>query len=119
MEIGKADFSAYEYQSPIELIVNQVRTEQEDCVVRVVQEMGVNVDKDELLRALRYDRDQYERGYKAGYAHREMKIVRCKDCKHYDPKDDYCNVWGDMFAHWEEYDPVDPDGFCNRGEWND
>lgn len=45
-----------------------------------------------------------------------QEVVRCRDCKHYDPEQCYCNVWGDMFVHWEECDPVDPDGFCNRGE---
>ena len=59
------------YESPIELVVSQFQTEiikqQENQVYRAVQNVGVNVDKAELLRALSYDRDQYEKGYADGY----------------------------------------------------
>ena len=112
MESGKIDFSGMDYKSPVELFVGKAQVEIENHVVSVVQKMGVNVDKDELLRALRYDREQYEKGYKAGYGRREMEIVRCKDCKHFYEKEDYCNVW-------EEYDPVEPNGFCHHGEVKD
>lgn len=70
------------YQSPIELIEMQMNTQMENNIIRVIQEMGIKVDKDELLQALHYDREQYEKGYIAGYAHRELEIVRCKDCIH-------------------------------------
>ena len=82
MKIDNPDLIADSYNSPIELIEGQLHTEIEDNVIRVVQEMCVNVDKEELFRALRYDRDQYEKGYNAGYMHRELEIVRCKYCKH-------------------------------------
>ena len=59
------------YESPIELVVSQFQTEiikqQENQVIKAVQSVGVNVDKAELLRALSYDRDQYEKGYADGY----------------------------------------------------
>lgn len=59
------------YESPIELVVSQFQTEiikqQENQVIKAVQNVGVNVDKAELLRALSYDRDQYEKGYADGY----------------------------------------------------
>lgn len=59
------------YESPIELVVSQFQTEiikqQENQVIKAVQSVGVNVDKAELLRALAYDRDQYEKGYTDGY----------------------------------------------------
>lgn len=80
--IGKSGFSVY--QSPIELIVDKVRMEQDEYVVRCVQKMGVNVDRDELIRALMYDRDQYEQGYADGRWARDSEIVRCKDCIHRD-----------------------------------
>lgn len=42
-------------------------------------------------------------------------LVRCRDCKHrYD--DGYCEVWGDSFYHWEEFDEVPEDMFCGHGE---
>ena len=56
------------YNSPITMIVDQMRVQQEGEVFKVVQNVGVTVDKDELLKALAYDRDQYEKGLKDGYA---------------------------------------------------
>jgi len=59
------------YEPPIELVVSQFQNEiikqQENQVFQVVQNVGVNVDKAELLRALAYDRNQYEKGYGDGY----------------------------------------------------
>lgn len=56
------------YKSPIELIIKdyhmQIVKQQEDNVYRAVQEYGVTVDKEELVKALQYDRNQYEKGYK-------------------------------------------------------
>ena len=55
-------------------------------ILKAVQNVGVNVDKEELLKALQYDRGQYQKGYDD----RDAKIVRCKDCKHRPVKpDDY------------------------------
>ena len=58
------------YKSPIELITKPIYTkmleEQENHVFRTIQETGVNVDKEELLKALKYDREQYNKGYMDG-----------------------------------------------------
>lgn len=54
------------YNSPIEMIIGNMQMQQEGEIIRAVQEIGVNVDKDELLKALQYDRGQYEKGYKDG-----------------------------------------------------
>lgn len=51
------------YKSPIEIIQGQMQTQLEGEILRAVQQVGVNVDKAELLRALNYDRQQYEKGY--------------------------------------------------------
>ena len=69
------------YQSPIDQIVSEIQTRYEDGVLKAVQNVGFNVDKDELLRALQYDRDQYTKGRADGYMQRDAEIVRCKDCK--------------------------------------
>lgn len=65
------------YQSPIELIQTQMEGQLIDTIYEAVMNVGVNVDKEELLKALAYDRDQYQKGY----ADREQEIIRCKDCK--------------------------------------
>lgn len=57
------------YESPIKIIQiahNQLNHEFDDEVGRVVMEVGIDVDKDELLKALAYDRDQYEKGFRDG-----------------------------------------------------
>ena len=51
------------YKSPIDELINDVVTEEENAVVRAVVKCGINVDKDELVKALAYDRGQYEKGY--------------------------------------------------------
>jgi hypothetical protein len=51
------------YQSPIEIIYGEITSSMENDIIKVVQKYGINVDKEELLRALRYDRDQYNKGY--------------------------------------------------------
>lgn len=55
------------YKSPIEITCGQLYTQieggAENTVLRVTRDMGVNVDKEELLKALQYDREQYEKGY--------------------------------------------------------
>ena len=54
------------YISPIEIISREMQTRFEDNVFKAVIEQGVIVDKDELIKALKYDRDQYEKGYTDG-----------------------------------------------------
>lgn len=66
------------YQSPVDLIISEMNMRMDGEIFKAVQNVGVNVDRDELIKALRYDRDQY----KKGYADRDEEIVRCKDCKH-------------------------------------
>ena len=57
-----------------------------------MQRVGINVDKDKLLIALRQDaeryREAYANGYDTGYEKRDEEIVRCIDCK-------YGNWWSD------------------------
>lgn len=56
-----------EYKSPIQTIVGQIEMTMEGETLKACQRVGVNVDKDELVKALNYDRQQYERGFRAGY----------------------------------------------------
>lgn len=58
------------YESPIELIATEVSSqldmEMGQMIYKAVQGVGVNVDKFELEKALRYDRHQYKKGYEDG-----------------------------------------------------
>lgn len=55
--------AGFNYQSPIELIQGNLQTQIENNCVKAVQSYGFNVDKEELRKALEYDRNQYEKGY--------------------------------------------------------
>ena len=59
------------YRSPIELIeetvINNIESAKEEAIFGAVTNVGVNVDKEELLRALSYDREQYRSGFSDGY----------------------------------------------------
>lgn len=59
------------YQSPIELfttnpMIEQLRNEADELVVRAVANADVKVDKEELIKALKYDREQYMKGFADG-----------------------------------------------------
>ena len=55
------------YKSPIEIIIGQMKTIYEDGIFRAIQNVGINVDREELLKALEYDRGQFEKGWKEGF----------------------------------------------------
>ena len=58
------------YESPIEIMVGEMVTKMEQdrerCVISYLQKEGINVDKKELIRALRHERNQYRKGYLDG-----------------------------------------------------
>lgn len=65
------------YKSPIEVIMSDIHMKVEGEIYKAVQRAGVDVDKEELIKALRYDRGQYQKGY----SDRDAEIIRCKDCQ--------------------------------------
>lgn len=54
------------YESMIKVIEQQAQVHMENEIMSAVQKVGINVDKEELVRALKYDRGQYEKGYADG-----------------------------------------------------
>lgn len=56
-----------QYESPITLIRKEVENAYnswvEDNVFKMISSLDIKVDRDELIKALKYDRQQYERGY--------------------------------------------------------
>lgn len=69
----KRDFDILGYESPITLIIQQLTTDfaqkRDEAIWEAVfnEKVAVDIDKDELIKALRYDRGQYEQGYAKGY----------------------------------------------------
>lgn len=84
MDINKLklpDDWAKDYESPVTLqirkIAEQIEEQRENQITATISEqMGVNIDKDELKRALAYDRDQYRRGYEDGWRARSKDVLQ-------------------------------------------
>ena len=54
------------YEPPVEVFYNQMRTEVDNHIYKAILDVGVDVDKEELIRAMQYDRGQYDKGYNDG-----------------------------------------------------
>ena len=68
------------YESPIKVFQSNLEMQLEGEIINAVQRMNVTVDKDELIRALHYDREQYQKGFDDARKN-AVPVVRCKDCK--------------------------------------
>ena len=69
------------YESPISMLFTEpiykaIQDEQGKVVVRAVQRMGVDVNEKELIKALAYDRGQYEKGFSDGIEESRIGLVR-------------------------------------------
>ena len=109
------DLSSYE--SPIQVVCREMQNTFDSDVMKAVLSYGISVDKDELIRALQYDRDQYEKGFadgvRANLGEDVAPVVRCKDCQYYDGGE--CvnpNVYMSDGAHLY----MSQDDFCSYGE---
>lgn len=58
------------YKSPINLVVQDIETQmvqkEEQTILDSIRKCDVVVDKEELIKAINYDRNQYSKGYKDG-----------------------------------------------------
>ena len=63
------------YESMIKVIEEQANAHLEQEIMSVVKRVGISVDKEELIRALKYDRGQYEKGYEDGKRDGEKRIA--------------------------------------------
>lgn len=59
------------YKSPIELIYKDAQYQLEDGIYKAIQQVDIKVDREELIKALKYDRDQYKKGYEDAKAERK------------------------------------------------
>lgn len=59
------------YEASIEIIYGKIEYQIEESIFKAIQNVGINVDRDKLIKALRYDRDQYNKGYADG---RRIKV---------------------------------------------
>lgn len=106
--------------SMVEKAMKDVQNQREEHIIQVIKGYGVNVDKDELIKALQYDRKQYQQGFedgieKASEILAEVFGVPCNyadewlpyacdfgntcDCKHKE-------CWKQFFKHYEKREMV-------------
>ena len=80
------------YKSPIELIYEDTQYQIEEGIYKAVQKVDIKVDREELIKALEYDRGQYEKGYEDAKAerakgkwivdgHHPNYLLRCSACQ--------------------------------------
>ena len=71
------------YESPIYLVYEQMGTniarEIDEVVIEQTMKVGINVDRDEMIKALKYDRGQYDKGYADGLEAGKCKWIRVAD----------------------------------------
>lgn len=96
------------YESPISVYYTDIKTKFENQLMEAMIGVGLDVDKEELLKALNYDREQYQKGYKDGRG----SVVHCEDCA--------CVRavhMGNKFVYRCPMSTVDvePEGYCSRG----
>lgn len=123
------------YESPISIIEtvnnNVSKRIDDELFMYITKEIGFDIDKEELIKALEYDRDQYNKGFNDG---KRECIVTCSECKYAPsgtdedddrgfglkwPHDDYpednpcpCKCSGDR---WYSHKPS-PNFFCAYGK---
>ena len=69
------DINALEgWESPVTIVTENILNAVADVneamdgkVMEAIVKVGIEVNKDELVKAMQYDRDQYEKGYRNGY----------------------------------------------------
>ena len=49
-------------------LVSEIKEKTEEMVFTEIKRIGIDVNKEELIKALQYDREQYSKGYSDGYA---------------------------------------------------
>ena len=104
------------YESPIDITWTEMQTQIsegiDELVIKACKQMIPTVNKDELIKALQYDRGQYEKGYEDG-KREGNRLVYCNECVYYKgvhgvPGHAPCSYW--------KSGAVMHDDFCSKGE---
>lgn len=111
------DFDKYE--SPVEVTVKMITEDINENInnqitAKVNYELDIDIDTEELQKVLRYDRDQYEKGYHDGYE-RAQKEDRVIHAHWVDNKGRY--VKNEYRKALDEYIPRTSCWCSNCGKW--
>ena len=73
------------YKSPIDIIQEEMRTKFDNKILEAVLKLDIRVNKDELIKALEYDRNQYLQGYEEAKEIYEKALDKaCEELAHRD-----------------------------------
>ena len=67
------------YDCPIHEVISPLKTmmanEHDRVLMKVIQEVGIEIDQESLVQAIRNDKQRYEEAYKKGYSdcHKEYE----------------------------------------------
>lgn len=72
------------YESPITQMVSDItsqmiKNQEDQFMYEIQQKIGYNIDKDELIKALNYDREQYDKGYLDGLKAKQELLELIQD----------------------------------------
>lgn len=112
------------YESPITMYMSDIQRKiekqtEDEMMVAINQSIGFDVNKEELIKALKYDREQYEKGYKDGkentlkcvseliayYDYKFMQKYYPRECEQGYTLYDLNNKYGlaEILKNWERY----------------
>lgn len=97
------------YESPIEIISGELQTAYEDGILKAVRKCDIHCDKEELLKALAYDRDQYRKGYEDA----KSRWILCENIT--EPIDREvlcCDKYGNELSGWLDYNDYEKCWVC-------
>ena len=114
-KIFEIDSPIEQYVSPIVVaVMKDIETKCEEGIFRATQNLGVDIDKEELIKALKYDRNQYQKGFNdakqqlerhAHWCYRSTnRFYECSYCGNitYSSEDKYCSNCGCKMDEVEE-----------------
>lgn len=102
------------YESPIKVVQGEMKTQLEGEILKAVHRVGITVDRDELIRALCYDREQYQKGFDDARKG-TVVVTRYEDCTYRIYKymgEEIGEVGGCTLFNYA----MPNDGFCSYGE---
>lgn len=93
------------YESPIELITSEIASSvskrMDNDIYQAVCNVGIIVNKDELVKALEYDRNQYDKGFKDGVkAFAERLADEIKDTRFAYEAEQQCECLYNILRDW-------------------
>lgn len=112
------------WESPVNVfsheIFNSIKEDVDGAIiVEIERQLGVEINKDELIKAMNYDRDQYNKGYQDGLKSNAPRWIPCKERM---PEDRqfvlFCDIDGNIMIGYHVNGRSDTH-FIEKESWED